>query len=875
MNKHSKLVLALCLAQGMVLTGCGGSGGGGSSSSSSSSSSSTASDWTMVWSDEFDGDAIDSEKWSHEVNCWGGGNNELQCYTDSAENSFVQDGKLHLVAIHAPGTTGPATNQDDPNFDPNDTSGTGDYTSARLRTKNKGDWKYGRIEVNAKMPEGQGLWPAIWMLPTEWVYGGWPLSGEIDIFEAVNPNASGGNEVHGTLHYGLSWPNNRYSGATYEPAANIWEEFHTYAIEWEEGEIRWYVDDTHYATQTSDGWFTYYWGGQEVGYQLGEGAAPFDQTFHLLLNVAVGGNWPGAPDVNTQFPQTMVVDYVRVYECSTGTEDGKGCASNVNPEIEPLPGHSGVQDSYTLFEEGPATLDLAHSGGTVQNTLQANSWEETAGNVVMDPAYSVDGDVVWDVQFNGLGNVHLSSQDMSNVDGIESGFRLTNMAALGEVRFDLKVIGIDEGTELLVKLDSGWPNVSYKSVTVPAAGEWATVSVRFAEMQGTSTEWGSGQADFSNITSPFVLEAAGGTAHVQVDDIRILCLEDCNLDPIAPLTADFDIFTNGSAVGDWEALSWSEQAGHISISTTADSERSIDVLQVSFSENGNGIMFFQASPTDASAFADGVLSFDIKVVDPGASSGQFVVRADCVHPCSSGDIALDVLPTAEWVTVEVPIADFVAGGLNLSSVNTPFVISPVWGSQSGAQIRLDNIRWLLEGGGSGGDTGTAETVNVFTNAFSADWAGLSVGKYEAPNSGGITLSTETDADTAHDQVLQFAFGADGDHNSTIYINSSTTKNLSALSSGNLVFDIKVVNAGASTGEFLIKGEGGGSTTPGSEHGITVNTDGGWHTMTVPVSALKIPDLSAVTVPISIWPVHGTQDGVVFQLDNIRWEPAAQ
>ncbi|WP_286875834.1 glycoside hydrolase family 16 protein, partial [Marinimicrobium sp. UBA4509] len=149
-----------------------------SSSVSSDSSSSTASgvseDWTLVWSDEFDGDSINTDNWSHEVNCAGGGNNELQCYTAREENSYVADGHLHIVARQET-HSGPAVFDDDPAYDPDDTSVTRDYTSARLRTKNKADWKYGRIEINAKTPQGQGLWPAIWMLPTEWVYGDWPL----------------------------------------------------------------------------------------------------------------------------------------------------------------------------------------------------------------------------------------------------------------------------------------------------------------------------------------------------------------------------------------------------------------------------------------------------------------------------------------------------------------------------------------------------------------------------------------------------------------------------------------------------------------------------------------------------------------------------
>jgi beta-glucanase (GH16 family) len=156
------------------------------------------------------------------------------------------------------------------------------YTSARLRTKDKRDQKYGRFEILAKLPTGQGTWPAIWMLPTENKYGTWAASGEIDIMEAVNP-ADG---------------------------------FHTYAIESEEGEIRRYVDNLHYATQTQDGWYSQY--EKEKGLLvIAKGAAPFDEKFHLLLNLAIGGSWfananqQGVDD--SDYPRTMLVDYVKVY----------------------------------------------------------------------------------------------------------------------------------------------------------------------------------------------------------------------------------------------------------------------------------------------------------------------------------------------------------------------------------------------------------------------------------------------------------------------------------------------------------------------------------------------------------------------------------
>jgi beta-glucanase (GH16 family) len=240
--------------------------------------------WKLVWQDEFEGSTIDKNKWEHEVNAWGGGNNELQYYTDRQENSYVENGFLVIKAFKEL-YTGP--------------EGTREYTSARMRTLNKGDWKYGRFEIKAQLPYGQGIWPAIWMLPTDWVYGGWAASGEIDIMELLGHETE---KVYGTLHYGGEWPNNVHTGTSFTLLQDDFtSDFHLFAVEWDSTEFRWYVDSIPYQTQNT--WHSI----------NGVYPAPFDQRFHLLLNVAVGGNWPGNPDSTTVFPQTMKIDYVRVY----------------------------------------------------------------------------------------------------------------------------------------------------------------------------------------------------------------------------------------------------------------------------------------------------------------------------------------------------------------------------------------------------------------------------------------------------------------------------------------------------------------------------------------------------------------------------------
>ena len=294
--------------------------------------------WQLIWQDEFNDNNIDLNKWSFEVNCFGGGNDEQQCYTDRENNAFVEQGILKIVALKE-NFTGPVAHDDDANYNPKNTR-TLPYTSARLRSKNKGDWTFGRFEIRAKLPQGQGTWPAIWMLPTDWAYGGWAGSGEIDIMEAVNlktqsdeVGASLGQEesrIHGTLHYGRAWPENVYSGKGFNlpDGVNPADGFHEYAIEWQEGEIRWYVDDIHFATQRETGWYSQYMNNEGLLIN-GEDSAPFDQKFHLLLNFAVGGNWPAMVNDkgidDSVFPQSLEIDYVRVYECSVSTSTGAGC----------------------------------------------------------------------------------------------------------------------------------------------------------------------------------------------------------------------------------------------------------------------------------------------------------------------------------------------------------------------------------------------------------------------------------------------------------------------------------------------------------------------------------------------------------------------
>lgn len=275
-----------------------------------------ADDWTMVWSDEFDGDKIDRSKWGFDVDCWGGGNDEHQCYTKSPRNAAIEDGKLVITARYER-VTGPALPEHLRRTSATpEAEATRDISSARLSTRGKASWRYGKVEVRAKLPQGQGTWPAIWMLPEKDRYGTWAASGEIDILEAVNlgvpcAKCPGGREntILGTLHFGGKWPNNKHKGEEVPFPEVLDGGFHTYAIEWGPERITWQVDGKTYAVRTADEWSTT--GSKARG-------APFDQPFHLILNLAIGGKLAetrGLGGVRLDgYPKRMEIDWVRVWQ---------------------------------------------------------------------------------------------------------------------------------------------------------------------------------------------------------------------------------------------------------------------------------------------------------------------------------------------------------------------------------------------------------------------------------------------------------------------------------------------------------------------------------------------------------------------------------
>ena len=233
---------------------------------------------TLAWSDEFDGATLNLANWSHETgngqNGWG--NNELQFYRP--QNTSIQSGHLVITAKK-------------------EAFGGREFTSSRIITKGKQQFRYGRVDIRASLPKGQGLWPALWMLGANFDQVSWPACGEIDIMEMIGGN---GREktVHGTVHWEHDGKHAQFGGEYSLASGTLSDKFHVYSVVWDATSIRWFIDNKQYHVIDT------------TPAQLDE----FRRSFFFIFNIAVGGNWPGSPDASTAFPQHMIVDYVRVFQ---------------------------------------------------------------------------------------------------------------------------------------------------------------------------------------------------------------------------------------------------------------------------------------------------------------------------------------------------------------------------------------------------------------------------------------------------------------------------------------------------------------------------------------------------------------------------------
>ncbi len=873
----------------VFIVACGG-GAETETNPSSINAAQPVSDWKLVWSDEFNGDGINADHWTHEVNCEGGGNNEKQCYTDSADNSFVSSGMLNIVALPAQeGAEKP-------------------YTSARLNTRYKADFKYGRVELRAKLPSGQGSWPAFWMMPTDEVFGGWPKSGEIDILEAVNlktvdQEGNVENKVHGTLHYGKDWPNNSSSGKSYTlpDGLNPADDFHTYAIEWQQGEMRWYVDGYLYATQRKSevrynskdeavglshrGWFAEYHNIVSGELETHWGNEPFDQQFYLILNFAVGGNWPenvnnlGIDPSAFENGQTFQVDYVRVYECQINPDTGKGCETV-------RPGYDSLEDALVEGEApipSPPTPPVAQNLTIFDGTINPNwpAWDCCGGSTPTLVSDEMMGDVMQFVvgaspTVNGFTT---REEFITDENGEPSPFDASPLISNGNVKFDMKLVTAPNNSDAawLFKIESNGGDQAVElelnnslEGSNPTVGEWQSYTF---PLQMLSDEG----LDLSAIDVVMIFPAwgAGEGAEYLLDNVEI-----AGPAAVAPELIVFEQGENPS----WPI--WDCCGGSTPTVETDDAEHG-EVAEFVIGAAPTVMGFIsreafisdpagQPSPFDASAIlSNGVVQFELKVVSsPLDSSASWLFKIES----NEGDTAVElplsesvegVAPVeGEWQTYTFPLSDLADAGLDVSAIDV-LMIFPAWGTGEGAVYRADNVK-IFDPNAASGFVGHV----LFAEETLTDWSIWDC-------CGGSTPTVEND-DAAHGLTAEFVIGATPTvmgllADEDIYLDATNL-----LSNGVVQFDMKVVtppNDSSAIWKFKIEA---GDTSSAVELDLTESEEGlapvtgEWQTYTYSVQSLFDAglDISQIDV-LMVFPAWGTGEGAVYRLDNVMiFDPAS-
>ncbi len=409
--------------------------------------------YNLLWSDEFDGDTLNEDIWNRELREPGWTNNELQEYTASEDNIYVEDGHLVLRALCE------------------DRDGTPYYTSGKVNSQNNAQFQYGRVEVRARVPEGQGLWPAIWMMPQdESFYGQWPKCGEIDIMEVLGNDTS---TSYSTIHYGE--PHAEQQGTITLDDGSFSSDFHVYVVEWEPGEMRFYTDDV--LVLTVNDWFTANGGIEE------EYPAPFNQPFFVQMNLAVGGNWPGNPDETTDFDNAMFeIDYVRVYQRDE---------YDMNVEKPPM-----------VFREPLEDGNYIHNGNfeTEEALDDTEDWFFLLFNEGVGSAAIEDGQIIITAENDGTEeySVQLVQPDLPVINGHT--YRVT---------FDIKSDAERDAVVCVSAPTAGW--IRYlQDTTIDLGTDWQTYTFEFT----------SNERDDNNGRLEFNMGNHGYTDTIYITNVR-------------------------------------------------------------------------------------------------------------------------------------------------------------------------------------------------------------------------------------------------------------------------------------------------------------------------------------------------------------------
>ncbi|MFN3404760.1 MAG: RICIN domain-containing protein [Cytophagaceae bacterium] len=415
--------------------------------------------WELVWSDEFNYSGLpDQNKWEFEVHGPGWVNQERQNYTNRRlENCRVENGRLIIEARR-------------------DWFGGHEYSSARIRTAHKGDWLYGRVEVRAKLPAGRGTWPAIWMLPTDWSYGGWPASGEIDIMEYVGYQP---DVVHASVHTRDRnfMHGNNYTVAHYNNTVE--EQFNVYALEWYRDRLDFFVNNVKIGTFTNGGNWTVW---------------PFDKRFHMILNLAIGGNWGGAQGIdNNIFPARMEVDYVRVYRESPQPPgvtnlsgvyylqnrhsglymdvSGSGTTDGANVHQWAYHGNANQQFNFTHLGNGVYRITAVHSG----KALDVAGVSSNDGANIQQWSYGGGANQQFIVQSTGDGYYRLiasHSRKIVEVGGwsTSSGGNIQQWSSAGQTSGQWRLVPVVTSTLIQAENYSAMAGVQTENTTDSGGG---------------------------------------------------------------------------------------------------------------------------------------------------------------------------------------------------------------------------------------------------------------------------------------------------------------------------------------------------------------------------------------------------------------------
>lgn len=884
------LRIVVLLSASLAIASCGG-GSAESPAVDDAFYPEATEEWELVWQDEFEGDSLDTANWEPQIgdgsdyglDRWGNG--EQQWYL--AENAAVADGVLRITARSEQVVSG---------FP---------YTSARLRSANKFDFQYGKVEVRAKAALGGGLWSAVWMLPTDTPYGTWAGSGEFDIMEVVNAGTAR-ERTFLTAHHGFEWPLNQQAGMDVDIEVPG-EQFHTYSIEWSDNLIHWFIDGEHLMTVGAEHYYSYYYAGLNEGFKNGSESAPFDVPFHLLINLAVGGNLPGTVN-NADIPSDMVVDYVRVYRCTYDNDGGRGCNSNVNRLLERPGAQEPFMASFPLYTDTAESLSWLIAGEPLVRELAVNSFWDNEGSLSwMETEVEGRGSVI-DISTSSMGNVSISAADGDDIElfGFGNSPNWWEKHA-GELKFDLFIdsAGTDLDSELLIKMDSGYPALGTMPLAVSEMplDQWFTISVPVAELIKNA---GSLPLNTSQVVSLFVLEPTS-YAHVMLDNVELACGHPAkNGCGIRPPGGEVDsslvpVFTDGEVAPIWDrgACAYDTTVGGDycendslnlitwDVSDSGDPDVGM-AMNVSFGNNGaDGVFFFAASAgVDLSTFVgNGKLKFDLRLPPETAEAGM-VFKVDCFYPCGTGDQPIDLTgyEPGTWQTFEYDVASLIGMGLNVSNINAGLVLFPTWGDQQGYSFEVANVRYeadSADGGEEGGSSGNpdAPPYAVLKNGeVAAAWEdGISgfdegIGYNSCVGEGGAecpNLGWSFVEDSERGSVLQVEHGPGF---AGLFFGSTETRDLSDYLGGVLSFDIKVVAEGVNTAGFVMKAD---CVYPCSSGDKAIGTVGltGWETVEFPVIDLVLGglNLQKVNTGLVIFPLAGQTDGVVYRLDNIEWK----